>query len=142
MFDALSRISFKYGNIYHTVAFKTRSLPCFTYFYNKFYVNKIKLIPADLLINLDAVTIAYWIMGEGKYSAPGMVLCTYSFSLKDVCLLIGILHYKFSLECTLQHTSKIQYLIYIRKSSMAILRFLVMHQMHPHFLYKFGKIDN
>lgn len=50
---------------FNSISFKTRALPCFTFYLNQFYVNKIKLIPADLLINLDAVAIAYWIMSDG-----------------------------------------------------------------------------
>lgn len=55
----------KNGHIFNSISFKTRALPCFTFYLNQFYVNKIKLIPADLLINLDAVAIAYWIMSDG-----------------------------------------------------------------------------
>ena len=132
---------FKNGNIFHSISFKTRGLPCFTYFYSQFYVNKIKLIPADLLINFDAVAFAFWIMSDGSYEKGGLILCTDSFSLKDVCLLIGILHYKFSLSCTLRKTKNNQYRIYIRRSSMDILRNIVMPHMHPSFLYKIRKLD-
>lgn len=128
-----------HGHIFYSISLKTRALPCFTFYFNQFYVNKMKLIPAYLLINLDAVAIAYWIMSDGSYKKGAMILCTDSFNLRDVCLLIGILHYKFALNCTIRKKKNNQYRIYIRRDSMENLRSMVMTYMHPHFLYKIRK---
>ena len=76
-------------------------------------------------------------MSDGSYEKGGLVLCTDSYTISDVCLLIGILHYKFGLNCTLRYIKNNQYMrIYIKKDSMHKLRDLVTPYMHPHFMYK------
>lgn len=129
--DTRKKVSTHYG-----LTFKTRALPILTEYYDKFYVNGVKIIPTDLIINLDEVALAYWIMSDGAYEKGGLILCTDSYTLKDVCLLLGILHYKFGFNCTLRSTNNNQYRIYIRKESMQKLRDLVKPFIHPHFLYK------
>ena len=57
-------------------------------------------------------------MSDGSLEKEGLILCTDSFTLNDVCLLIGILHYKFGLDCTLRYTRNNQHRIYIKKKSM------------------------
>ena len=66
----------------------------------------------------------------------GLILCTDSFTLEDVCLLIGVLHYNFGFNCTLRKTKVNQYRIYIKTDSVHKLRDMVKHSIHPHFLYK------
>lgn len=80
-------------------------------------------------------------MNDGSLENGGLILCTDSFKLKDVCLLIAILHYNFDLDCTLRkikNNSKgtAQYRIYIKRNSMDKLRNLVIPYMHTSFLYK------
>ncbi|KZT12224.1 uncharacterized protein LAESUDRAFT_624347, partial [Laetiporus sulphureus 93-53] len=54
-----------------------------------------------VLIFMDEISLAYWIMCDGSYETGGLILCTECFTLKDVCTLIGILHYNFGFDCTL-----------------------------------------
>ena len=78
-------------------------------------------------------------MSDGSLEKEGLILCTDSFTLNDVCLLIGILHYKFGLDCTLRYTRNNQHRIYIKKNLCTLrikLRDLVTPFTHPHFLYK------
>lgn len=119
-----------------SISFKTRALPCLTLFYLQFYINGTKIVPASLLINLDGVALAYWIMSDGSFEKGGLILCTDNFTMKEVCLLISILHYNFGIDCTLRLVKNKYYRIYIRKNSMDTVRKLVMPHMHPHFLYK------
>lgn len=134
---ALTKSTRQNGVTDYGVAFKTRNFPFLTEYYAKFYVNGVKLIPTDLIINLDGIALAFWIMSDGSYEKGGLVLCTDSFTLNDVCLLIGILHYKFGLDCTLRSTkNNMYYRIYIKQKSMQKVRELVTPFTHPHFLYK------
>lgn len=75
-------------------------------------------------------------MSEGSYEKGGLILCTYSYTLNDVCLLIGVLHYKFGFNWTLRDIKNNQYRIYIKKDSMQKLRELVRPYTHTHFFYK------
>ena len=50
-----------------------------------------KTIKLDLFHYLDYVTLAHWIMGDGAKLGKGIILCTDSFSLTEVVLLMNIL---------------------------------------------------
>ena len=71
-----------------------------------------------------------------QVKSHGLDLCTNSYSIQDVVLLINVLIIKYRLECTLQTQQKNQYLIYIQQCSMASLLNIVSPYMHPSMLYK------
>lgn len=62
----LSNSTRKTGQTYYRLTFKTRALPFLTVYFDKFFVNGVKLIPTDVIINLDAVALAFLIMSEGS----------------------------------------------------------------------------
>jgi hypothetical protein len=80
-------------------------------------------------------------MGDGSYQ-PGdsLVLCTNSFSLQDVILLMNVLMVKYGLECSLNHyhsrNNQNLYRIRIPKKSMDTLRNVVFPYMEPSMYYK------
>ena len=47
------------GKKFHGLYFATRNLPCFTYYYNKFYDKKIKIVPLDLYDLLTYEALAH-----------------------------------------------------------------------------------
>jgi hypothetical protein len=53
-------------NVYYTVEFYTRALPCFTEYKNIFYKNKVKILPEDIYNLLDPISLAHLIMGDGS----------------------------------------------------------------------------
>ena len=61
--------------------FTTQSLPVFTQFYKRFYVNKRKIIPSGL--QLDPLALAVWFMDDGSKSRSSYYLNTQQFSLED-----------------------------------------------------------
>lgn len=64
------------------------------------------VLPMSLLIFMDAVTLAHWIMCDGyNESNCGLVLCTDNFTMQEVCALIGLLHYNFGFVCTFKRIS-------------------------------------
>jgi hypothetical protein len=77
-------------------------------------------------------------MCDGSNEKGGLVLCTDSFTLEDVCTLISLLYYNFGFKCTLRekNLAKGQYRIYIRTESMSKLRKNVLPYMHPFFYPK------
>lgn len=116
--------------------FYTRSLPCFTNLYNCWYPNKEKVVPLNIFNSLTPIALAHWISGDGSVQRHGLLICTDSFSIQDITLLINVLIIRYDLICTIQTRSKGQYRIYISEKSMDKLRSIVAPYMVNSMLYK------
>ena len=68
------------GKIYTTKYFLTYSLPCFNYYHDLFYVDKVKKIPENIGELLTPIGLAYWAMDDGTKSGSGFHFCTHSFT--------------------------------------------------------------
>lgn len=102
-----------------------------------FYNDLIKIIKIELFHYFNPIVLAHWICGDGKYyESGGLILCTDSFSLNEVILLINILIIKFELDCTIHLNKPGSYRIYIKKSSMNKLQELVSPHFVQSMLYK------
>lgn len=123
---------------FYGIYFATRSLPCFTYYYDLFYQKKVKVVPSDLYNLLTYEALAHWIIGSGYIpgEGQGLIICTKSFSIKEVILLINILIHKFGLECTLITLNPNQYQIHIKQSSMPLLWAKVPEVFHKKYRLK------
>lgn len=73
------------------------AFPCFNEFFDLFYPNGIKAVPANIGELLTPVGLAFWIMDDGGYSHGNLLLLTNSFTLEE--LLVNILQTQFNLEC-------------------------------------------
>lgn len=125
--------------IFFGLVFLTRALPCFTELQKLFYVNKVKLIPSNIFHLLDAIALAHWIMGDGqKVSTGGLTICTDSYSIQEVVLLMNVLIIKFNLNCSIYQNRPSQYRIRILKRSMPTLINLVKPYIIPEMHYKLG----
>ena len=135
-------------------------MPCLSELYTLFYPNGIKVIPENIYEILTPVALArgrqaprfylgplsrshiktHIIMGDGIASRHGIVLCTNSFYFKDVVRLMNVLMIRYRLECTIHlkrgQSQKVEYLIYIREGSMALLRSIVIPYLHSSMYYK------
>nr|YP_010218785.1 hypothetical protein LK370_mgp038 [Morchella brunnea]UBU98592.1 hypothetical protein [Morchella brunnea] len=125
------------GTRVYDLLFYTRSLPCITELYNLFYVNGIKIIPHNIYELLTPVALAHWVMGDGSKKKYGLTLCSNSYSIPDVVLLMNVLMIKYGLVCTL-HLDKGKPTIYIAAKSMKSLRTIVAPHMVPSMQYKIG----
>ena len=95
-----------------------------------------KLIPENIYELLNPIVLAHIIMGDGKVSRDGLILCTDSYSVQDIVRLMNVLIIKYRLECTLRLHTLTQPRIYIRERSMTLLRQIVKPHMCPSMLYK------
>ena len=94
------------NKIFYTLAFKTRQLNCLNKYYTLFYLNKKKIIKPELYHYINYISLAHWIMGDGSKIGKGLILCTDSYSLKEIVILMNILKIKFNVDSSIQyHTS-------------------------------------
>ena len=94
------------GNSYSRLSFKTYSLPCFKELHTKFYLEKVKVIPLDIVNLLTPLSLAYWICDDGNWVNGGVHLHTNSYTLEEVNLLVKILNEKFNFKCTVYVVDK------------------------------------
>jgi len=57
----------------YSLAFTTICLQYFTELYSLFYLNGIKIVPADIYNLLTPVALAHWIMGYGEARNYGLI---------------------------------------------------------------------
>lgn len=98
------------GKTHYSVYFRTRQLKCLEEFYNLFYkkVNTkyVKSLSPQLYDYFDDIAFAHWIMGDGSKINSGLVICTDSFDIKSIILLMNILIIKYDINpIILKHTS-------------------------------------
>lgn len=125
------------GNIYSTISFKTLAYPCFNYWYDLFYINKIKVVPSNIASLLTPRALAYWIMDDGSKGTWGeMILHTRSFTLAEVELLQAALLSNFGLESRNYEKVPNQWVIIIPNSQSRRLKDLVSHHICRSMLYK------
>jgi len=124
--------------------FYTRALPCLSEIYELFYpkgaVLKEKIIPSNIYELLTPIALAHVIMGDGSARDSGLTLCTDCYTINDVVKLMNVLIIRYGINSTLQQKRDNQYRIYIRSSSMPLLRSIVTPHMHSSMLYKLGKV--
>lgn len=125
------------GKINSSIRFVTYSLPCFNYYHNLFYENRVKKkIPLNIGNILTGVGLAYWAMDDGVKHGPGFSLCTDSYNLSEVQLLIKVLKGNFDLNCSIHNRGKDQFRIYINSNSINKFRSIVSPHFHPSMTYK------
>jgi hypothetical protein len=141
----------KRGKLFYSTEFMTRQLKSLNEIYNIFYlvpstgtfpfekaigVSQIKSITPDLFHYLDYIALAHWIQGDGaKRNKGGIVLCTDSFSVKEVILLMNILLIKFNIKSTI-HVDNGKARIYINKVELDKFKHLIKPYFVNSFLYK------
>lgn len=125
----------RHGVRTYSLGFSTRSLPYFTKLRTMFYLNNVKRIPHNIYDLLTPVALAHLIMGDGTVASRGLRICTDSFSIPDVVLLLNVLMIKYRLDCTL-HLDRNKPRIYISAKSMKLLASIVKPYTVPSMYYK------
>lgn len=140
----------KTGLIPTQYTFHTKSLIQLTILHKLWYkwsddLNKfIKIVPLNILDLLTPIGLAHWIMDDGHKHGNGITLCTDSFTLIEVELLVSVLRNKFNLEANYnKRTQKgrhIGWRIYIsgKSANKEKLISLVKPYFIPSMLYKLG----
>ena len=116
--------------------FTTQSLPFFTEYYFKYYLNGKKIISSDIV--LTNLILSVWFMDDGSKSRKTFYLNTQQFSLENQEILINALYRDLRIKSSLNRDK--QYVrIRIKTESAHQFKKLVESYLLPCFRYK---IDN
>jgi ubiquinol-cytochrome c reductase cytochrome b subunit len=127
----------KGGKIRKIARFRTWTYTSFNWIYEIWYDEGIKKVPICIGNYLTPLSLAIWIMHYGSRTSHGLKLSTNSFTYNECLLLIKVLSNNFSLKASLQKAAKRdQYVIYIWKESMPLLRNLIGNIIIPEMKYK------
>jgi hypothetical protein len=128
------------GKVYPFLYFKTYTLFCFTELYELFYTaSGKKVVPLNIGEVLTPIGLAYWLADDGCFckSSHRIILCTDSFTLNEVNLLMEVLNNKWNLE-SYKVSKGSGYRIIVPRRSLSILQGLLKDIMPPMMLYKIG----
>jgi len=124
------------GKRFYGLQIETRSLLCFTELYHLFYVKGVKVIPQNIYHLLTPVALAHFILGDGSWRPHGLIICTDSYSVQQVIILMNVLVIKYRLECTLRFPTPTSPRVYIKESSMPVLISIVSLYFPQSMYYK------
>lgn len=98
-----------------------------------------KVIPSNIGDYFTPISLAYWISDVGSWNSVGryVTLCTDSFTLGEVELLIEVLNKKYNLNCY-KCKNKNGYRIIIPSYSIVGLQKLLSMHIPPMMRYKIG----
>lgn len=125
------------GKKFYGLQFESRKLVCLKEIKQLFYIegdNKKRVLP-ELINYFDYVVLAHWIMGDGARRNNGIILCTDSYSIEEVVLLMNILYIKFNIRSTI-HYDNGRNRIHINKKNLLKIRSKLLPHFNKHFLYK------
>lgn len=114
--------------------FRTRSLPLFTQWRQKFYKGGTKIIPQD--ISLSPLSLAIWFMDDGYFDKKAAYFCTHCFDKQNLHHLQKLLR-KYGLESS-PIIDRDHYKIRLFVGSTPRFISLVKQYIHPTLLYKIG----
>jgi ubiquinol-cytochrome c reductase cytochrome b subunit len=129
----------KKGKVRRISRFRTWTYTSFNWIHDIWYNEGVKKIPVCIGEYLTPLALAIWIMDDGSKVGKGLKLCTNSFSYEECLLLKNVLDHNFSLKVTVHSAgflNKDQYVIYIWKESMPLLRKLINDLIIPEMKYK------
>lgn len=127
----------KKGKIRKVIRFKTWTYSSLNWVHELWYINGKKIVPKTIGNYLNPLALAIWIMDVGSKSGKGLKLSTNSFSFSDCIFLTEVLSHNFNIKSNVESAGfPDQYVIYIWKESMPLLREIVLPYVHSSMKYK------
>lgn len=108
------------------------SNPALNEIYEKMYKDKIKFIDEELFRKIEPLGLAIWFMDDGANAKYGYVICTHSFSLKDLSIIQKVLLEKFDIHTTVRKCKS----LYITAKSKIKFKNLIQPFIIESMLYK------
>jgi ubiquinol-cytochrome c reductase cytochrome b subunit len=117
--------------------FHTWTYTSFNYIHDLWYVNRVKIVPESIKDYLTPLALAIWLMDDGARVSKGLKFCTNSYTYSDCLLLVQVLYENFGIKASVQSSgAPNQFLVYVWKESMPILREICYPYVIPEMRYK------
>jgi len=132
------------GNRVNMIHLATKTHPLFNYYRNMFYKNGRKVVTKEILNQLDARSLAFWICDDGSYSNTQryIILCTNSYSLEEHNLMKDFFKEKFNLNPTIGFRDGKYYYLRFKQFDTKILINIIKQFIPECMLYKIGGIKS
>lgn len=127
------------SEIQSTWYFSTISHSEFENYYNLFYPQGKKIIPASLIEQLTPQGIAYWFMDDGGRKGSGYMFSTAGFSEQEHSILLDIFSNKYDIDCNIHRSKYLSLYIPTRNNSNQKFKQLIEPYVVPSMKYK---LDN
>lgn len=135
----------KFGEHFiHAIDFATKTHPVFNYYRDLFYKNGRKVVTNEILCQLNAKSLAYWICDDGSYNNKQgyIILCTNAFSFNEHELMKDFFNKKFGLSPTIGfRDGKYYYLRFKQEDSRKLIN-LIKPFIPLSMMYKIGEIKH
>lgn len=118
---------------------KTQRNVVFNKYRDMFYFSKNKGKRVNkYLYKLNSLGLAIWFMDDGYKKGNNFVLCTNSYTFKEVKLLQNILKHNFNIDTSIHKSNLNQPLLYIKSKSSKIFKNLIQPYICNSMRYKIG----
>ena len=127
----------KNGTVYYHYSINSFTFSSLNWVHDLWYIDGKKIVPKTIGNYLNPLALAIWIMDDGSKSGKGLKLNTNSFSFSDCIFLTEVLSHNFNIKSSVESAGCAdQYVIYIWKESMPLLRDIVLPYVHSSMKYK------
>ena len=127
----------------HAIDFSTKTHPIFNYYRKLFYKEDRKRVSEEILNQLNARSLAFWICDDGSYdNTQGyIILCTNAYNLEEHQLMKKFFNDKFRLDPTIGfRNNKYYYLRFKKEDSKKLIE--IIKPFIPFYMkYKIGEQD-
>lgn len=123
------------GKRYPCVQFVTRTNPVFSGWHSRFYRDRRKIVPEDILSLLTAQAVAIWLMDDGAADYAGVTFQTHNFSQEETHRLAAALRAEHGLHTSVR-ANRAAWIVYVTAESVPRLRDLVAPYVLPELEYK------
>lgn len=123
--------------------FRTIRYPFLTEIYNRFYIpdgyrTGRKIIPKNIINDLNPLALAVWIMDDGSYNNGVLDISTYSFLEPEINLLQKVFKNKFCIDIKYYRDRDIGFRMYCNKKETKKLVKIISPYIIPSMIYKIG----
>ena len=118
--------------------FRTVRHPKLTKIQKLFYPKGKKIVPKNINMFLNGLALAWWIMDDGSYNKSKIDISTYSFSLREIEMLLRVMLGKFKIEGNYYKDRDKGYRIYFKATETKKLVKIIEPHMVDSMKYKIG----
>ena len=120
------------GKVYCKFTYTSQCNPVLTQLQERFYKDKVKIIPKDIAKDFNDISLAYLFMDDGSHHKNGYYISLCNFTKDELQMFVDMLKDKFDLKCSIHS----QRAIYIWKQSVTKFNQLVEPYILPSMQYK------